>query len=593
MGVDDKGPKVRFEDILSMVGDSGKWQITIFLFTWIEGILIGCHHLSSSFLGASMDHWCNTTFMEPLQGKSWTLQQKKDFAIPKEGDTYDSCHMYDLSQMGNRVPDNFEVALQQRQSLNLDIVSCEQPGIPEAQSWEYDQTEKITSIVNDWYLVCERLPLLSTVQGSYMFGVFVGCIVFGWASDRFGRRKTMLVASVIQAISSVAAAFTNNYMQFVFFRFCIAFSVSGVFECGFVLVTEICGPKFRTYFGILTQFPFGIGASLLPIVAYFIREWTTLQLTISLPCVLLATYYWFVPESPRWLIQTGNFKEALRILKEGAKTNGNTLPPDDELLEMMENLKVQEDEIKHEVEEKTTKEKLYEVFKELIILVETPEMRKRTLNIFYSWLVVAMVYYGLSFNSKNLGANRYVSVFVSGFVEVPAVVVILPLLSTLGRMKCYCGTFIGGGVACGLVAIITLAFDASSIIWLPVTIAMIGKFLISMTFAIAYLYTAELFPTPVRNVAVGTASTFARIGSMAAPYIVDLLGAVHPAIPVIIFGIFSCTAGVFALMLPETLNKRMPETVADVEKSAKGYQEEEMNAVGGPSPDNAESKTEA
>ena len=42
----------------------------------------------------------------------------------------------------------------------------------------------------------------------------------------------------------------------------------------------------------------------------------------------------------------------------------------------------------------------------------------RTLNVFYSWLVVAMVYYGLSFNSKNLGADRYVSTFVSGFVEV-------------------------------------------------------------------------------------------------------------------------------------------------------------------------------
>ena len=52
---------------------------------------------------------------------------------------------------------------------------------------------------------------------------------------------------------------------------------------------------------------------------------------------------------------------------------------------------------------------------------------------------------------------------------------------------------------------------------------MIGKFLISMTFAIAYLYTAELFPTSVRNVAVGAASTFARVGSMSAPYIVDLL----------------------------------------------------------------------
>ena len=52
---------------------------------------------------------------------------------------------------------------------------------------------------------------------------------------------------------------------------------------------------------------------------------------------------------------------------------------------------------------------------------------------------------------------------------------------------------------------------------------MTGKFLISMTFAIAYLYTAELFPTKVRNLAVGLASTFARIGSISAPYIVDLL----------------------------------------------------------------------
>lgn len=154
----------------------------------------------------------------------------------------------------------------------------------------------------------------------------------------------MLVASVIQTVSSIAAAFATNYVIFIFLRFLIAFSVSGVFECGFVLgkycfkigiypsinqpidrfsifspnfvsinmhahpsavhswtplldpidfsVTEICGPKYRTYFGILTQFPFGIGAALLPLVAYFVREWKSLQLAISIPCVLLASYYW-------------------------------------------------------------------------------------------------------------------------------------------------------------------------------------------------------------------------------------------------------------------------------------------------------------
>ena len=62
--------------------------------------------------------------------------------------------------------------------------------------------------------------MLSTVQGSYMGGVFVGCIVFGWASDRFGRRPTMLIACIIQMLSSVGVAFSYNYIMFIFFRFC-------------------------------------------------------------------------------------------------------------------------------------------------------------------------------------------------------------------------------------------------------------------------------------------------------------------------------------------------------------------------------------
>ena len=68
-----------------------------------------------------------------------------------------------------------------------------------------------------------------------MGGVFVGCIVFGWASDKFGRRPTMLVAIVTQICATIITAFSVNYLMFVFFRFLVAFSVSGVFVCGFVL----------------------------------------------------------------------------------------------------------------------------------------------------------------------------------------------------------------------------------------------------------------------------------------------------------------------------------------------------------------------
>merc|ERR1712223_1780573 len=245
-----------------------------------------------------------------------------------------------------------------------------------------------------------------------------------------------------------------------------------------------------------------------------------------------------------------------------------------------------------DAEEKTTVEvklstgqKIAAVFDEIFVLVKTPEMRKRTINIFFSWLIVAMVYYGLSLNSKNLGGDRYVNGFLSGFVEVPAVVVIIPLLARLGRVKCYSGTFIAGGTCCCLVALVTSVTSGQSwAIGLSVAIGLVGKFHFSMTFAIAYLYTAELFPTKVRNLAVGLASTFARIGSISAPYIVDLLGSINAGIPVVIFGLCSFAAGVTSLMLPETLNRKMPESVAEVERAGKrkkGTETEEMNAVAG------------
>jgi OCT family organic cation transporter-like MFS transporter 4/5 len=144
-----------------------------------------------------------------------------------------------------------------------------------------------------------------------------------------------------------------------------------------------------------------------------------------------------------------------------------------------------------------------------------------------------------------------------------------------------------------LTALVTILTSGQGwAIALSVAIGIIGKFLISMTFAIAYLYTAELFPTKVRNLAVGLASTFARIGSISAPYIVDLLGSIHAGIPVVIFGLCSFAAGITSLMLPETLNKKMPESVAEIERSGKQKKEspeqEEMNAVSLPAETKAE-----
>lgn len=52
---------------------------------------------------------------------------------------------------------------------------------------------------------------------------------------------------------------------------------------------------------------------------------------------------------------------------------------------------------------------------------------------------------------------------------------------------------------------------------------MAGRFGISAVYAIVTLHTAEMFPTEIRNSALGTSSTMSHVGSIAAPYVVDFL----------------------------------------------------------------------
>lgn len=60
-------------------------------------------------------------------------------------------------------------------------------------------------------------------------------------------------------------------------------------------------------------------------------------------------------------------------------------------------------------------------------------------------------------------------------------------------------------------------------VWLNMTLATVGKFFNSAAFGVAYIYSAELVPTGVRNISVGMSSMCARIGSALSPFIVDLM----------------------------------------------------------------------
>ena len=87
-----------------------------------------------------------------------------------------------------------------------------------------------------------------------------------------------------------------------------------------------------------------------------------------------------------------------------------------------------------------------------------------------------------------------------------------------------------------------------------------GKMASSAVFQLIFLYTAELFPTLIRNTALGFSSTASGIGSVGAPFVIGLGGIV----PLIVMGGLAIIGGLTGIFLPETLGHPLPTTLAQV-----------------------------
>ena len=92
--------------------------------------------------------------------------------------------------------------------------------------------------------------------------------------------------------------------------------------------------------------------------------------------------------------------------------------------------------------------------------------------------------------------------------------------------------------------------------------SLVGKFMATASFAIVYVYTAELYPTIIRNTAIGSCSCIARIGGILA-LVLQLLSSYYIPAPMLLLGVAGLVAGILALYLPETVGNKLPETMEE------------------------------
>jgi len=415
----------------------------------------------------------------------------------------------------------------------------------------YDRSVMKSTLIEDYGLVCEKAGLRTIYNSIYMLGMLFGSYIFGWISDRFGRMRALMLSTVAVSLSGFLGAFCTGPLGlhlYALLRFITGIGAIGSFMVCFVLAVEHVGYKFTMLIGIAIEMPFALGEMLLGLEAYFIRDWRTLQMVSYLPLLGLLGLWWAVPESVRWLVGVGRIKEASSIVRAAAKANGRDVP---EHLLKAADLAVKE-ETKVEVEK--TAASFLDLFRPSKIAV-------RTLNMCFQWFSATMCYYGLSFASTSLSGDAFTNFLLSVFIEIPSAICCIMVIDCWGRRPTLTFCQVVSGLACVVCGLLQGVQDPA-LQTLQLCLSLLGKFGASISFFIVYLYTAELFPTTVRNQAVGICSLVARIGGITA-LLLDLTKVYWLPAPVFIMGVIATVAGFLATLFPETLGEKLPEDMED------------------------------
>nr|AKN21556.1 slc22a-8 [Schmidtea mediterranea] len=531
-----------FEDIFKEIGDFGRGQIfQYFLLCW-PFLMAGFLSVDVVFLMAVPEFVCKpdnvTMYKLQLLSNTTSVSKIADILIllQKSMDNYKTsrCYSWNTSMIMNLTSINL-IANRSRldfQNVTLDS-KCSNGFIYSTQSYG-------STAPNEYDLVCDSDYIRSNLKTIFFAGRIFGAVIFGQLSDIIGRLRTFLIVVVFNLIAGLGLYFSINPIMIGGFLLLQGFSQVGYTLTTFVLGCELVGTSKRKWTGTVLQLFYTAAFILIPLCYWGMQNWRYLALFSGLPSIFFLSYFFIVYESPRWLLSKGRSKEALIIIEKVGKTNH---------IKLSENLKT---EIlkHHESEEyKNDTEKKHSVFD----LIKSKSMLLLSLNVWFNWIVNALIYYGIIYNVENLAGSLYLNFILLGLVEIPAYVLNLLFLDRIGRRNLLIISLWGTGVACLLSGCVP-KYNTVII----ATIAMIGKLTVTMSYGVVYFYTSELFPTTVRNAAMGVSSMSARIGgTMATPIL--LLDHYFSPLPMIIFAILSAVAGGLTFKMPETKGKPLDQ----------------------------------
>jgi len=152
---------------------------------------------------------------------------------------------------------------------------------------------------------------LGFAVGCVIFGAMAGNISAGPLSDKFGRKKILIVTAMLFTISALWSAMATDYISFVIARIIGGVGIGGAILIAPIYIAEIAPPKLRGSLVSLNQLNIVLGISVAYFSNYFLKDlpgesWRWMLGVEAIPAFIYFLALFLVPRSPRWLIQRLN-----------------------------------------------------------------------------------------------------------------------------------------------------------------------------------------------------------------------------------------------------------------------------------------------
>lgn len=360
---------------------------------------------------------------------------------------------------------------------------------------------------------------------AYLFGAVIGAVIFGYSTDRLGRKRLFIVTLSVYLCATALTAFSWSFASYALFRALTGAGIGGEYAAINSAVDELIPARIRGHVDLIINGTFWIGAAIGSGATIGLLDTGIVPITLGwrlafgIGAVLGAIIIFlrhFVPESPRWLMIHGREHAAQEIVAHVEKqvtSNPESLPEPQGTIRI----------------ESRTHTPLAEIWNAMV-----HEHRRRSFlglalmtsqaffynAIFFTYALVLITFYGVPAQKVGL----YLFPFAIGNFLGP--LVLGKLFDSVGRKQMITITYALSGVLLALSGWLfhqgLLTAKTQALAWTAIF------FVASAAASSAYLTVSEIFPLEIRGLAIAVFYALGTLaGGVAAPFIFGLLIQTH------------------------------------------------------------------